>query len=178
MLWPALVLSENLTLVCLSQNRALVTYIQRLYFPYMIRDPKVVSEGQLMIAVWSYEDPRWAGTDLHEECRGTMVIANSLSLFLESLWTSVKALKTVQRDVKGPSTFHFVLVGDGKDAMDLFPEAESFVDGDHLAGMSLYQMLLALYASRAFFAHFFRLRDIKNVNFWSRLKPLRVPCNV
>lgn len=103
----------------------------------MIREPKVVGDGDLMIAVWSYEDPEWAGTDLRKECCGTMVIANSLALFLDSLRTSVKALKTVHRNAGGLSTFHFVLVGDVEDVMDLFPEAKAFAEDDSPAGMCL-----------------------------------------
>ena len=43
------------------QERALVTYVKRVYFPFVLRDPQLRSvDGRVASALWAYADPATA----------------------------------------------------------------------------------------------------------------------
>lgn len=45
------------------QYRALLTYIKRVYHPFLLREPQVsISAGGRVVAAWIYDDPRLANT--------------------------------------------------------------------------------------------------------------------
>ncbi len=47
-------------MLCL-QERALVTYVKRAYFPFVLREPQLRSAGgRVASAVWAYADPATA----------------------------------------------------------------------------------------------------------------------
>lgn len=123
----------------------MVTYIRRLYYPHVMRDPVIISEGNMTVSVWSFEDPLWAGTSGCEECQGAMVLADSLSQFIDGLETSQKAFRTLRNAGKEPTTFHFVLTGNEKKSLELFPAAEAY-----LQDCKFYTALLEQHTVHAF----------------------------
>lgn len=92
-----------------------------------MRDPIIISEGNMTVSVWSFEDPLWSGTSGCEECQGAMVVADSLSYFADGVETSQKAFRTLRNAGKEPTTFHFVLTGNEQRSLELSPAAKAYL---------------------------------------------------
>ena len=65
---------------CRTQTRALVTYIKRIYFPFILRNPHLSDPTPgLRCALWAYAEPSVAGTVAATECLGTALLIASLA---------------------------------------------------------------------------------------------------
>ncbi|GMH43409.1 hypothetical protein BSKO_11331 [Bryopsis sp. KO-2023] len=110
------------------QCRALLTYIMRIYFPLVVREPKLITDGDMTLAAWSFDDPHWAGTDNNRECQGAFVITDSLGRFSDALTVAAKAFKVLQIPQNDAGAFHISLVGKPDRTMELSPEARKQFD--------------------------------------------------
>lgn len=62
------------------QTRALMTYIKRIYFPFILRDPHLYNPVPgSRCALWAYAEPAVAGTTAAQECMGTALLIASLA---------------------------------------------------------------------------------------------------
>lgn len=62
------------------QSRALTTYIKRIYFPFMLREPEISAPAAgVQCALWAYDEPATAGTAAAKERLGTAVLIASLA---------------------------------------------------------------------------------------------------
>ena len=58
----------------------MVTYIKRIYFPFILRDPHLSAPAPgLRCALWAYAEPAVAGTVAATECLGTALLIASLA---------------------------------------------------------------------------------------------------
>ncbi|KAL4525084.1 hypothetical protein Ndes2526A_g07171 [Nannochloris sp. 'desiccata'] len=112
------------------RQRALITYIKRIYFPFLLHEPALAvapsnaKGGASLTAVWAYSDAATAGTALARDCLGGAVLINSLA----DLPAAMKALENARSQtglagVLDKGTLHVVLTGQGETAFHLTQEA-------------------------------------------------------
>jgi hypothetical protein len=112
---PAAVEEALATLVVDPQDRdlqysALVTYIKRVYHPYLLREPTFMQHDQILTAAWVYDDPRFANTDHAQHRLGAFLVVPCISEL-------ASGLEQLQRDISvleiGPlsGTLHISVSG-------------------------------------------------------------------
>ena len=104
--------------------RALLTYIKRIYFPFLLHEPaletaSVVPGGStLLTAIWAYSDATAAGTPHPKECLGGAVLVPSLAALPAALKNLERArAKTGLTGALSDGTLHVVLTGHGEGAL-------------------------------------------------------------
>lgn len=73
------------------QHRALVTYVKRVYYPFLVREPELGSAGGNLCAFWLHAPP----ADCGPEASGSIVLG--LALVLPSLEGLAPALAAAER---------------------------------------------------------------------------------
>jgi acetyl-CoA carboxylase/biotin carboxylase 1 len=113
------------------RQRALITYIKRIYFPFLLHEPALAvalkdskSGGPSLTAVWAYSDAATAGTSLARDCLGGAVLINALA----DLPAALKALDNARAQtglagLLAEGTLHVVLTGEGETAFHLTQDA-------------------------------------------------------
>lgn len=123
----ALLLDNNDSLVA---QRALKTYIKRLYHPYTILDPQLdQTKNGLMIASWAFEDQASAESLKAKECIGGAMVINNLGMIKEGLeaMLSSKATSALKAGLEN-GVLHVVLAGENDASLGMSPEAYQQMD--------------------------------------------------
>lgn len=60
------------------QYRALVTYVKRIYHPFLMCEPQVNQAGAMLTATWMFHDPRTAQTEARKQTMGAFLVVPSL----------------------------------------------------------------------------------------------------
>ena len=111
------------------RNRALQTYIRRIYFPFLLHEPKIFEPKdstvakKMTVAVWAYEDPAFSGTSLARECFGAaMMVPNlaSIPVALEDIRAAAVATG-LSNLTKG--NLHVVMIKQGSSAISVSEDA-------------------------------------------------------
>jgi acetyl-CoA carboxylase / biotin carboxylase 1 len=62
------------------QKNALLTYLKRIYYPFMVRDPELHTPSGIPCIIWVHQHPQVAGTQAARNILGAAVIIDSLDL--------------------------------------------------------------------------------------------------
>lgn len=111
------------------QYRALVTYVKRVYHPFLMCEPQVNQAGAMLTATWMFHDPRTAQSDARKQTMGAFLVLPSLrelgrGLALVSAGVSGLA-KQAGVDPAG-STLH-IAVCNGSDALAVSDSARALL---------------------------------------------------
>ena len=114
---PAAVEEALATLVVDPQDRdlqysALVTYIKRVYHPYLLREPTLMQHDQIVTAAWVYEDPRFANTNRARHMLGSFLVVPCLSELALGLVQLKKDINALDIGLLG-GTLHISVSGRG-----------------------------------------------------------------
>lgn len=60
------------------QKNALLTYLRRIYYPFMVRDPEVHTPRGIQCIIWVHQHPQVAGTQAARNVLGAAVVIDSL----------------------------------------------------------------------------------------------------
>ncbi|GFR43975.1 hypothetical protein Agub_g5119, partial [Astrephomene gubernaculifera] len=96
------------------RHRAALTYVKRLYSPFLLREPLVQQsgggpEGALM-AVWLYDDPAAANTPLPTQRVGALILLDRLTALNPALAALAPVLQSFRTDVAADvGTLHVAL---------------------------------------------------------------------
>lgn len=60
------------------QYRALVTYVKRVYHPFLMCEPQVNQHGSMLTATWMFHEPRTAQTEARRQTMGAFLVLPSL----------------------------------------------------------------------------------------------------
>jgi acetyl-CoA carboxylase/biotin carboxylase 1 len=105
-------------------QKALRTYIKRLYHPYMLVEPQLDQNESMMLASWAFEDQAAAETTSSKECVGGAFTVTSLKEIAAVLkaFNSSKACSSLKAGLcRG--TLHIVLLGHEERALCLAADA-------------------------------------------------------
>ncbi|KAF6253758.1 carboxyl transferase domain-containing protein [Scenedesmus sp. NREL 46B-D3] len=101
------------------QYRALVTYIKRLYFPFLMCEPQVDQHDAVLTATWMFQDPRHAQTEHRCQRMGAFLVLPSLrdlAAGLKIAGAAVSGLASQAQVDPSGSTLH-IAVCNGSDAL-------------------------------------------------------------
>lgn len=110
------------------RQRALTTYIRRIYFPFLLHEPFLLPAAKQLkkgtkTFVWAYERPDEAGTPLAKERLGAAILVPSLKCISEALDQVHHASKEIGlfggSGSLAPGTLHVVLTGQGVSSLAL-----------------------------------------------------------
>ncbi|KAK9805253.1 hypothetical protein WJX72_008860 [[Myrmecia] bisecta] len=106
------------------QQRALLTYIKRIYYPFTTRDPTLQTVDGTLCALWAHAPPAVLSAQAATECLSTAVVISALAELPAAVEAALSAVK--QSGLKGLpcATFHVMLVAEGEAALKLTGEAE------------------------------------------------------
>lgn len=109
------------------RRRALLVYIKRLYFPFMLHEPAFEAapeKGGGLTAVWAYSDATTAGTKHATQCLGGAIVVRCLADLPAALRNLERARAKTGLDVAlAHGTLHVVLTGHGEAAIALSEDA-------------------------------------------------------
>jgi len=101
------------------QYRALVTYVKRIYHPFLMCEPQVNQAGNMLTATWMFHDPRTEQTEARRQTIGAFLVVPSLKDLPRGLQLVGQAINNLaepaQVDPSG-SILH-VAVCNGSDAL-------------------------------------------------------------
>ena len=111
------------------RKRAFVTYIRRIYHPFMLHDPEVeIGVSRHMTAVWAYVEAECAYTPHACTCHGGAIVVDCLREVPQAL-ANLDQLRarTGMSDLEH-GNLHIILLARGESALVLSPEASKYVD--------------------------------------------------
>eukprot|EP00878_Enallax_costatus_P028336 GHUV01030599.1.p1 GENE.GHUV01030599.1~~GHUV01030599.1.p1 ORF type:complete len:283 (-),score=80.75 GHUV01030599.1:517-1365(-) len=71
------------------QYRALVTYVKRIYHPFLMCEPQVNQNGAMLTATWMFHGPRTAQTAARKQTMGAFLVLPSLRDLHKGLQVSI-----------------------------------------------------------------------------------------
>eukprot|EP00887_Chlorella_sp_A99_P005434 scaffold1.g5434.t1 len=127
------------------QQRALSTYIRRLYHPHLLQSPELLAPPRppaaaaggeaapapapLLLAAWAYDDPAASGTPYARGCLGAAAVVGALRELPAALGAVARLAADAGLGGLAPGTLHVVVVGEGEAALALTPEAAALARG-------------------------------------------------
>ena len=119
------------------RQRAIITYIKRLYFPFLLHEPTIDIDEQdgTVTALWAYGDAAEVGTPLASECLGAAVLIPSLASLPNALRSLEHArAQTGLHGALDQGTLHVVLMAPGEKGITLTQEAYALVPSVDVEG--------------------------------------------
>lgn len=84
------------------QYRALLTYVKRIYHPFLLGEPRVQDgKAGMMTAVWIYNEPRLANTPQYRHQAGAFLVLPNLSELRNGLITVAQAVAGLGMEAQG-----------------------------------------------------------------------------
>eukprot|EP00879_Flechtneria_rotunda_P003437 GHRR01003666.1.p1 GENE.GHRR01003666.1~~GHRR01003666.1.p1 ORF type:complete len:1583 (+),score=615.48 GHRR01003666.1:404-5152(+) len=101
------------------QYRALVTYVKRIYYPFLLCEPQVNQHGSMLAASWMFDDPRTAETSAKRQNVGAFLVLTSLKELSKGLQVVAAAISSLasQAGVHPSGSILHVAVCNGSDAL-------------------------------------------------------------
>lgn len=93
------------------QYRALLTYVKRVYHPFLLREPQVNTHGSIMTAAWIYDDPRLANTAQARHQVGAFLVLPCMSEIATGLSYVQQAMAALGTESRG-GVLHISVCGE------------------------------------------------------------------
>eukprot|EP00884_Botryococcus_braunii_P014175 jgi/Botrbrau1/22759/Bobra.0132s0090.2 len=109
------------------RKNALLTYLRRIYYPFMVRDPEVHTLRGLQCIIWVHQHPQVAGTQAARNVLGAAVVIDSLDLLPAALDAVEEVVVAASLQGTQRGTLHVVLTKIGAAGLRLTPAESSLL---------------------------------------------------
>lgn len=115
------------------RQRALLTYIRRIYHPFLLHEPKFSdSTNGAAVAVWAYEDAVFSGTPFARECFGAAMMVPNLASVPQALENIRVAAASTGLVNLNKGTLHVVMVNQGPESIVVTDDAYVLLKNDDI----------------------------------------------